>query len=393
MKYSICAPGTFHAFDIAEQLHKEDKLEKIYTYADFLRVVKWKKKVPLSRCDYYKYPLIKFGGLNRKHGAEIIARKVEKDESSVVYSMAGIAEPIFIQNINKLKILDIDHYTWPNNFLYEQTQNLREKAFVEAAKQNKNIMQHFNLYQEHLKRRSSYIPSFEQIAAEIREVQLADLVVVPVSYVKNAMLLDGVPSGKIKIIPYGYDSNIFANRKNKKREYVLYGGSISIRKGWFYLREIIKDCVKEEIKIEICGGISAELRSDVLHFFNENRKYVKYHGAVTQIKLAEKMNSACCFIFPSVLEGFGMPIIQAMACGAPVVVSKNTCGEDLVVNGENGFKLNLEDNWIDYIKKIIGNQSKIKEMGENAEKTVASCTWANYVQELSDYVLALEKSR
>jgi len=95
-------------------------------------------------------------------------------------------------------------------------------------------------------------------------------------------------------------------------------------------------------------------------------------------------------ILPSVEEGFGKVVAEAMACGLPVVVSENTGAKDLVENGENGFIVPIRD--VKRLKEKIlyfnDNPEITRRMGKNARKTVEKYTWMKYGNE---FVKAYEK--
>lgn len=391
IKISIAVPGTFHAFDVAYALFKKHILEKIYTFSDFLRVIKWKKGVPLSKIFFFKFPLIKKGKMTRINGDIKISHFIKADSSNVIVSFAGIAENIFSTNKNKLKVLDIDHFNWDektcdnlkgNSFKYLDTSNpLNENDF---------IMQYSELTKEYSLRGEVFSPDYNSSYRECRECEMADIVMVPVSFVKATLCSAGLPKNKILVNPYGYDEEVFYSTPNKLfPDVVMYGGTISRRKGWFYLKNILQYYENTSTKFIIAGGIEPALRNEVYGFFARTSKNIQYLGPLRQKKLAYYMRNVGVFIFPSVLEGFGMPILQALASGTLAIVSQATCGYDLIRQGLNGYVINKQDtrHWLEKIEQLLLDKEKILNMGHNAAKSVVDLTWDRYIDRLVKRIL------
>ena len=89
-------------------------------------------------------------------------------------------------------------------------------------------------------------------------------------------------------------------------------------------------------------------------------------------------NNCTVYIHPSVTEGFGLTVLEAMSYGRPVVVSEGTGAVDLVEDGKNGFVIPIRD-----VNAIIGcvrwlhdNPSECKKMGEAAKKTAENYDWS-----------------
>lgn len=98
--------------------------------------------------------------------------------------------------------------------------------------------------------------------------------------------------------------------------------------------------------------------------------------------LADVYRSCDLWLFPSRMEGFGLPIIEAMACRTPVVSTRVGAAPDLIRDGQNGFLVEVDDS-ADMAKKaasILTASPQIwRDMSHAAWKTVAEHTWANAV--------------
>ena len=78
-------------------------------------------------------------------------------------------------------------------------------------------------------------------------------------------------------------------------------------------------------------------------------------GYVPDEQLASLYRGASALVYPSRFEGFGLPIVEAMACGAPVVASNTSCFPEVV--GNAGVLLDPRDvqSWADAFRQLLGN--------------------------------------
>jgi glycosyltransferase involved in cell wall biosynthesis len=82
------------------------------------------------------------------------------------------------------------------------------------------------------------------------------------------------------------------------------------------------------------GGVAPEAQTDLAAY--RGRTPLSHHGSVSQGELAEGFGAASVLVLPSLEEGFGLVIPQALNCGVPCIVSDRVGGKDLVRHRENG---------------------------------------------------------
>ena len=160
-------------------------------------------------------------------------------------------------------------------------------------------------------------------------LQKARIIITPSTHTKELITkLYNIPSWKIDIIPNGIPDYFLKKNEEKqiKEEYILYAGRIcpmknikGIVEAFYSIKELIPHNLvfvggeKEEFKKEIRAG---RLPKKIL---NDNRIILR--GYVDEEEMNNLMKGASLFIFPSLYEGFGLPPLEAMACGTPVVTS------------------------------------------------------------------------
>lgn len=127
----------------------------------------------------------------------------------------------------------------------------------------------------------------------------------------------GIRSDKITTV-YGSSSDVFVNRNVQKDNYVLAVGSIEPRKNLVSLISIFATLDYRLIIVGQKNKVFSALEIDELP---EN---IKFTGYVSDDRLVELYNEASLFVYPSFFEGFGIPPLEAQACGCPVIVSNVT---------------------------------------------------------------------
>lgn len=171
-------------------------------------------------------------------------------------------------------------------------------------------------------------------------VRRADAIITVSNFSKNDLIkLLGIPEEKIWVTPHGVspdftpiqDKEILERIKIKyriKENYILFVGVLQPNKNIVKLLEafsLLKNSCKLEHQLVIAGE-KGWLYEDIFKKYNELKlgDTVIFTGYVPDGDLPALYSGADLFILPSQLEGFGIPVLEAMACGTPVVTS-NTC--------------------------------------------------------------------
>ena len=144
----------------------------------------------------------------------------------------------------------------------------------------------------------------------------------------------GIPAERIDVAACGYDAeayrplpraevDAFRQAKNLPERFWLFVGTLEPRKNLVTLLDAYARLPRAERLPLILGGGHGWLYDDIF-------ERIRRHGLGDEVHLpgfipAEELplwyNSASTFVFPSVFEGFGLPVLEAMACGTPVIVS------------------------------------------------------------------------
>ncbi len=175
------------------------------------------------------------------------------------------------------------------------------------------------------------------VEKEKSEYLQADYIVVPSQFAYESFLDQGIDKKKLIKIPFGARLERFQSKavsKNSKEFILLFVGSFQARKGIYDLLQAFKKFRHPSKRLIIIGDILPEA-SIILSA--QDLEKVDFIGTISNEKLAYYYNLADTFVFPSIEDGFGVVIGEAMACGCPVIATTNTGASELITDGVEGF--------------------------------------------------------
>src|SRR2546427_8911463 len=128
----------------------------------------------------------------------------------------------------------------------------------------------------------------------------------------------GVPDEKIRVVPNAVGDEFTREGPAEAGDYVLAVGTLEPRKNLERLVEAVGTTDRELRVVGARGWGGVEVRGNG----------VRWLGEVGDAELARLYRGAVCVAYPSLYEGFGIPVLEAMACGAPVVTTRGTAMEE-----------------------------------------------------------------
>jgi glycosyltransferase involved in cell wall biosynthesis len=176
--------------------------------------------------------------------------------------------------------------------------------------------------------------------------------------------------------------------------YFLYHGSIHPRKNIITLLkafELFKNQNKTNHQLILIGRKAWKTKE--LDVFYEQMKYkneVHFLGKQSDNKLAQVLACADASIYPSYFEGFGLPVIEAFACGVPVITSKNTAMEEIAAGAAYLFDAFNIDDLEKQMVTLIDNPSKTEENVQKGLQIAAQYKWDKVAQKLWDSILKIK---
>ncbi len=172
---------------------------------------------------------------------------------------------------------------------------------------------------------------------------------------------------------------LIKNRFHIENDYILYIGGFTPRKNiWGIIKAYEQNFekLKNKYKLVIAGkqGISYTLYKEYVDNHNL-ADYVLFTGFVDNIYLPFLYNAASLFIFPSFYEGFGLPPIEAMACGTPVIASNVTSIPEVLKNGALYVDPNNIDDISEKMLHVLNDPSLQQELISKGLKVNAAYSW------------------
>ena len=222
---------------------------------------------------------------------------------------------------------------------------------------------------------------------EIRreERRLADAILCASEFTRQSLVEAGVEPEKIFVEPYGVDQSTFRPSKDKFPKFsVVWASSYTQTKGIGYLLEALAREPVAGVELVLAGY---PFGTDAVSLY-EDRIRVRRLGHISRSELGEVMGRCHTHVFPTLLEGFGRNIIEAMASGLPVITTAHCAGPDLIEDKVTGFIVPVRD--VDAICErlawINDHPQEAIEMGRRARDRVSSLTQADYRRRFADRV-------
>ena len=226
-----------------------------------------------------------------------------------------------------------------------------------------------------------------KIERKEQEVKLADRIFVASSITQKSLLKFGIKPEKISVIPYGAPLDYFHPQPKPDKAFrAIYVGRLEPRKGIHYLLNAWRSLQLKQAELLLVG-----INEFPTGWLEQYRDTFRYIPSVPHASLNEYYSSANVLVFPSLVEGFGLVLLEAMACGIPVITTTNTAGPDIITDGVEGFILPICD--IEALKDKLEwcyrHPLELAEMGRAARRKAERLTWGLYRQKLASEVEAL----
>ncbi len=328
-------------------------LNKVHTNINVFLLKKFTEKIGLNKIGN-RYSRLLFSEIFDKHVSSQL-----KEGSSIVFAESLMA----LNTIKRAKELGVTAILdRTNSHIQYQTDILKEEYARLGMKYSFN--------------------SPEIIEKSLREYEEADYIAVLSSFVKRTFLEKKVAENKILVIPSAINLNMFRQVKKQDDKFrIIYCGVSCVKKGIHYLLKAFEELSLKDAELWLIGGVLEELKP-ILSKYKGSYRAVGY---VSNNKLHEYFSQGSIFVLPSLEEGLAKVIMEAMACGLPVIATKNTGAEDVVRNGADGFVIPIRD--VEALKEKIlflyENKDIREQMGVSAKERIKNnFTFENYADRI-----------
>jgi glycosyltransferase involved in cell wall biosynthesis len=219
-----------------------------------------------------------------------------------------------------------------------------------------------------------------------REYELADRIRVSSGWAKESMVRNGVIADKITVCPQPVDLSRFREPRSRGPQSgplrVVSVGSLDLRKGFVYLLRAARAVGPNRVKVELVGGtgdrgskrLLARERSGLDVEVRPGDPVPPYHRAEL-------------FVLPSLEDGFGFVVAEAMACGLPVVVTDQCGSAEWVCPGETGWVVPAGDTTAltRVLDEALARRGDLPGMGRAARRAAEYRDPARALRQLADW--------
>lgn len=291
-----------------------------------------------------------------------VARRLREIAVDAVYAYEGGALETFRearrQGIATLYDLPSGHWHWERELMREEETRSPEMASV--------------------------IPKLVDSEAHLREkdeeLRTADLVIVASQHVRKT-LAGVVADDKIVVVPYGAPaarSRPVSGDKSRRALQVLFAGVLHQRKGIGYLLKAV-EMLGADVELTLIGH---RLAPNAI--VDEACGRWRWFESLPHQQVLDQMMQSDVLVLPSLSEGFGLVVTEALACGVPVVVTPNVGASDLVHDGREGFVVPTcsAEAIASRLDALGRDRELLARMSHNAQLAAIGQPWGNYREAL-----------
>ena len=181
----------------------------------------------------------------------------------------------------------------------------------------------------------------------------------------EAMRWFAVPSRKITLVPNGVDE--FFSPGGEEGDYILFTGTLEPRKGLDDLLAVHASLPDPKPRLILCGSRGWGRKPP--------HSGVEVTGYVSRERLRELYRGARAFVYPSHYEGFGIPPLEAMACGAPVIATRTGAIPDFAGDAALLVEPGDRDALRDALLRLLRDASLRRELRARGPERAARYRW------------------
>jgi len=336
------------------------------------------------------YPLFKIDNNFRKNNT-IISKSFfstlyfflyKFEKYNFIKKINSIVQKIAYSRIEKFILNSVDNY---NIFIIQASLGKRSLPFLKNKiillnKWSAHVVTEEKIAKEEFMKKNIKIP-YQQFGSsnkfqynqELNEYKLANKIIVPSKFAYKSFIDEGFDPSKLKIIELaGFNSKNFyptSHPTNKTFE-ILYVGRITLNKGIAYLIESFKKINIENKRLRMFGIIEQDIKKYLKNIkLPDNIEILK---PIKHENLKYLYSKSNVLVQPSLFDGWSMVVTEALACGCPVVTTRNTGASDIVKEGINGYVVPIMDSEAitEGIYKIYNDEKKLFLERDQIAKTV-----------------------
>jgi glycosyltransferase involved in cell wall biosynthesis len=366
MRVAVSVHGRFHAFDLARGLHGRGYLTQLMTTYPRFAVRRFIPADAPVRC---------FPWLEAWRRADARSAIVPRSETGLARAYGRLAARHLDPSADLL-------VGWSSATLEAIAAARSAGARVIIERGSTHILHQTEvLRREYAEMGLSTPPTPPDIIErELAEYALADAIAVPSRFSARTFVDRGVARERLIVNPLGAAvGDAQPAPSDARRPVVLFVGQVGARKGVVWLLRAFAG-LSGVADLRLVGPVERGFEGILRRHLPESTTLV---GPLPRRRLAAEYARAHVFCLPSVEEGFGMVLLEAMAAGLPVVATDVTGAADVIRQGEEGLLVGPRDPAMlrEALAEMVGDPARRRRMGEAARSRVCEAfRWEHYWQ-------------
>ncbi len=358
-----------HAYYLIQGLNRHKLLAKAF-------VMQWK---PDSLIDSTK--------IRDLYVTERIAYKVARFTHSNQYVLRDNLFDLWVSHfMNNADIF----YGWTHHALWSLKKAKKAGMITILERANSHPLTYSRLlrdeYTKHGIHKEGYHPLI--LKKHLQELERADYIAVTSQFTRHSLLEHGIDDSRILLTPLGVDSEHFTpgNAQNEGKMFrVVYVGQMCFRKGVHYLLEAWHKLRLRNAELWLIGDMVDEMQG-ILDEYRRRNDTINLLAHVSDPVSMYRQAAVC--ILPTLEDGFGLVVLEAMACGKPVILTEHTGAKDCVRDKQDGFLIPpyQADAIADTLHYCYRHRSQIMEMGQHARQQAETFSWPRYENGIAHHI-------
>ena len=298
-----------------------------------------------------------FRGLDRKVAERL--RKVKKFDAIYAYEDGALESFRAARDLDLNRLYDLPIGYW----------RAGQRIFAEEAEREP----------EWASTLTGTLDSAEKLSRKDQELLLATRVIVASTFTKQT-LAESPCAATVDIVPYGAPESIPGEiTKPSGTLKVLFAGSLGQRKGLSYLLAAVEK-LKSAVDLTLLGR---KVVADCAPLEAAVRKH-RWLPTLAHADVLREMRSHDVLVLPSLFEGFGLVILEAMAQGTPVIATDHTAGPDVIEDGVDGFIVPIRSvsAIAEKLELLSSDRERLMSMKQAARRKAQTRGWEGYRRRL-----------
>jgi len=219
--------------------------------------------------------------------------------------------------------------------------------------------------------------SAAKLARKDEELNLADRVIVASEFVRTTLLDHQACHAPVSVVPYGAPPPLaeppFTSTSGPLK--VLYVGSLGQRKGLSYALEAI-ELLGQQVTLTLIGMPTTQDCQPL----NDALKIHQHISSLPHGQILAQMRRHDVLLFPTLFDGFGLVITEALSQGLPVIATRHSGAPECIRDGVEGFIVPIRDTQsiFERLQLLANNRQKLAEMRLACLRRAADLSWASY---------------